>query len=123
MREPARVRHDAVEMIAVHHQKPPSVGGFVDGVAGDFDARKTQARIVAEDFVVVARNIDDASPGIGLAQDFVDHRVVAVVPKPRARQTPSVDNVADEIKHVAFVVHEEIEKHLRLATARAEMRV
>ena len=57
-REPARLRHDQVEDVAVHHQVAPPVGAFVNCVLDDFDAAEMRAVIAAQEFVVVSRDVD-----------------------------------------------------------------
>ena len=40
-REPPRVAHDAVELVAMEHEQLPSVGGDVEGALADGDAAES----------------------------------------------------------------------------------
>ena len=122
-REPARLRHHQIELVAVHHQIAPPVGAFVDGVLDHLDAAEMGAVIAAQEFVVIARDVDDARTFTSLAQQFLHHVVVRLRPIPRRAQCPAVDNVADQINGVGFVVAQEVEQFFGLAAARAEMHV
>ena len=81
------------------------------------------AVIVAQEFVVIAGQIDDARALAGLAQQLLHHVVVGLRPVPARLQLPAVDDVADQIDRVGVVIAQEIEKLLGLATARAEMHI
>jgi hypothetical protein len=123
MREPARIGDDAVEMIAVNDQHPAAVGGFMDRLLADFDARQRHAAITAKEFVVIAGNVDDAGAFLDLVQNGVEHARVCVVPEPAFLQPPAVDDIADEIERLAIVVREEVGQKFGFAAARAEMGV
>ena len=41
------------------HQVAPPVGAFVNCVLDDFDAAEMRAVIAAQEFVVIARHVDD----------------------------------------------------------------
>ena len=81
------------------------------------------AVIVAQELVVIARQIDDAGALARLAQQLLHHVVVRLRPVPAATQLPAVDDVADQIDRFGVVVAEEVEQALGLAAARAEMNV
>lgn len=68
------------------------------------DTSEAVASKIAEIFVVVAGNIDDAGALTGFAQNFLDHIVVRLAPIPSAFHTPAIDDVADQIKVFAFGV-------------------
>jgi hypothetical protein len=59
-RQPARLRHHQIEMVAVHDQVAAAVGTGVEGVLDHLDAAEMHAVIVAQELVVVARDVDDA---------------------------------------------------------------
>ena len=66
-RQPARLRHHQIEDVAVHNQIAPPVGALVDGVLDHLDAAEMGAVIAAQEFVVIARNVDDARTLAALA--------------------------------------------------------
>ncbi len=123
MRQPLGATDDAVETVAMQHPEPLSRGGFVNGFVGDLDTAEQPARIIAGEFVMVARHEDHARAAIDLAQHFVDDVLLGGRPVPAALQLPAIDNVADQIERVAFVVDQEVGQGLGLAAARAQMGV
>src|SRR5262245_40726194 len=58
-REPARLRHNKVEDIAMDHEITAAVDGLVDGVFHDFDSPEMRAVIAAQEFIMIAGDIDD----------------------------------------------------------------
>jgi len=122
-REPARLRHHQVEIVAVDDEVAPAVGAVVDGGLGHLDAAEMGAVIVAQELVVIARNVDDARALARLAQEFLHHIVVRLRPEPAGAQLPAVDDVADQIDQVGVVPAQEVEETLGLAAAGAEMHV
>ena len=82
-----------------------------------------QIEIVAQQLVVIARDIGDLRALARLAQDLLDHVVVALRPVPGLAQAPAVDDVADQIQAIRLGVFQEFEEKLGLAAARAKMDV
>ncbi len=122
-RQPARLRHDEIEDVAVHDEIALAVGGLVHGVLDHLDAAEMGAVIAAQEFVVVAGDVDQAGALARLAQQLLHHVVVRLRPIPRRAQRPAVDDVADQVDGVGVVVAEEVEQLVGLAAARAEMHV
>ena len=122
-REPARLCHDQIEHVAMHDQIALAVGGYVDGVLHHFDAAEMRAVIVAQEFVVVAGNVDQPRALARLPQQLLHHIVMCLRPIPRRAQGPAVDNVADQIDRVGFVMAQKIEQFVGLAAARSQMHV
>jgi len=54
MREPARLCHHEIEMVAMHHEIAFAVGAGMDRAFGDFDTAEMRAVIAAQEFVVIA---------------------------------------------------------------------
>ena len=81
------------------------------------------AEIIAQEFVVVAGNVDQPLALARLAQKLLDHVVMGLRPVPAALQLPAVDDVAYEIDRVGLEVAQEGEKPLRLTRLRPEMYV
>jgi hypothetical protein len=119
--EPARVAHDAVELVAMDHQQLPAVGRQVDRLRFDTDVTEGELAVLTRRLVVIARDIDDVGALARLAQHFLHDVVVRLGPVPPAPQTPAIDDVAHEVEVFALVFLQEVEQHLGLATARAEM--
>ncbi len=81
------------------------------------------AGIVAQELVVIAGNVDDPGSLARLAQEFLDDIVMVLRPVPGFLQPPSVDDVADQINRIGFVMAHEIEEAFSLASLGAEMHV
>ena len=95
----------------------------MDGVLHHLDAAEMRAVIAAQEFVVIAGDVDDARALAGLPQQFLHDVVVRLRPIPGRAQRPAVDDVADEIDRFGFVTAEEVEQLVGLAAARSEMHV
>ena len=108
MTEPGRPRHHAVELVAVDDEQPAPVGRLVDGVADHQDAAELVIEIAAQHVVMVARRQDHAGALAGLAQEFLDHVVMALRPVAGAAHPPEIDDVADQIQRVAFDRSQEV---------------
>jgi hypothetical protein len=122
-REPARLRDDEVEHVAVHDEVAAAVGGLVHDVLDDLDAAEMRAVIAAQEFVVIAGDVDDAGALARLAQQLLHHVVMRLRPVPGGLQRPAVDDIADEIEDVGLVPAQEVEEFFGLTAARAEMHV
>src|SRR6516164_4474592 len=122
-REPARMLYDHVEHIAMHDEITASVGALVYGVLDHLDTAEMSAVIVAQEFVVVARQVDQARALAGLAQQLLHHVVVRLRPVPARAQLPAVDDVADQIDRLGDVIAQEVKKTVGMAAARAEMNI
>ena len=123
MRQPARVADDQIEDVAMNDQEPAAVGGFVDDAVDHLDAAEMHSDVVAQELVVIARNIDDARSLAALAQQFLDDVVVLLRPVPAAPQPPAVDDVADEVDRLGVVTAQEIEEQPRLTALATEVDV
>ena len=123
MREPAVREGDRVELVAVEHQQAAPVRRFVHGVAADRDAAEIEPAELAEHLVVVAGDEDHPRAAAGTLQQPPDDVVVRRRPEEAPPQSPPVDDVADQIHRVAVDMVEEVDQHLRVAAAGAEMDV
>ena len=74
--EPFGIAHDDVEFVAMDDQEAPSVGRRMDDAIDEDDAAEGQADILAGEFIMIARHIDDARALADLAQELLDHVVV-----------------------------------------------
>ena len=110
-----------IEHIAVHDQITAAVRGLMDRGLNHFDAAEMRSIIVAQEFVVVARQIDHPRALARFAQELLNDIVVLLRPKPARAQLPAVNDIADEIDRVGVVVAQKTEELCGLAAARAEM--
>ena len=123
-REPARLRHNEVEDVAMDHEIAASVSPLMDRVLNDLDAAGMRAAVAAaQKLIVIAGDVDDACAFARLAQQFLHHVVVRLRPVPTRPQRPTVDDIAHEVDGVGFVPAEEIEQSLGLAAPHAEMHI
>src|SRR3546814_5180625 len=60
----------AVKLVAVQHQQAAPVGGHVDAMLDYLDPAEVEPGIVPEQFVMVARNVDDARAVLGHLQQI-----------------------------------------------------
>ncbi len=100
-----------------------AIGGFVDHPLGHFDTTEMGARKFTKEFVVVARNVNDARSLAGLAQQLLDNVVAALRPVPVAAQPPAIDDVADKNDGLGFMIAQEIQEEIRLGGFRSKMHV
>ena len=122
-RQPARMLDHHVEHVAVHHQIAAAVGGLVDRRLRHLDAAEMRAVIIAQELVVIARQIDEAGALARLAQELLHDVVVRLRPIPARAQLPAVDDVADQIDRLGIVIAQEVEQAFGLTAARAEMHI
>ena len=110
-------------MVAMHDQIALAVGADMDRALHHLDAAEMRAVIAAQEFVVVAGDVDDAGALARLAQKLLHHVVVRLRPVPARFQRPAVDDVADQINRLGVVHPQEIEELVGLAAARTEMHI
>ena len=122
-REPAGVLDHHVEHVAVHDQIAAAVGGLMDRGLDHLDPAEMGTVIIAQEFVVIPRHVDEAGALAGLAQQLLHHVVVRLRPVPARPELPAVDDVADQINRVGVVIAQEIEKAIGLTAACAEMNI
>ena len=121
--EPTGVFDDAVELVAMHDEEAPPIGGLMDRLFEDRDAAELHVGIVAQRLVMVAGHIDHLGALARLAQQLLHHIVVALSPIPAAPEAPAVDDIADEIEIIGLGMLQEIEEEFGLAALGAEMDV
>ena len=103
----------AIELIAVQNEEAPSVIRFVNGFVGDFDigaigkAFANKGGEPAYFFVMVAGQENDFCALGELGGEFVKDAVAVFGPVPALMQFPTVDDIADEVKPVAFEAAQE----------------
>jgi hypothetical protein len=119
--EPARVAHDAVELVTVHDQQLAAIRLDVDRFLLDLHLAEGELAVLARRFVVVAGNVDHVGALARLAHDLLHHVVVRLRPVPPALQPPAVDDVAHQVQRLALVLPQEVEQQFGLTAARSEM--
>ena len=117
-REPARLRHHKIEYVAVDDQIAFAIDSGVNGVFDDLDAPEMGTVVSAQEFIVVAGNVNDADTLARLAQNFLYDVIVRLRPIPGGAQRPTVEYIADEADRFGFVMAKKIEKLVGLAAAR-----
>ncbi|MNO96293.1 hypothetical protein D3C76_879580 [compost metagenome] len=122
-RQPAMVTGDHIELVAVYHQQVPAVGGDVHGFVDQLDVAQDQLRIAAQEFVVVAGDVDHLGATLAHGQQAADDVGVRLRPVHAAAQFPAVDDVADQVDLVRVITLEELRQMLGLAIAGAQMHI
>jgi hypothetical protein len=89
----------------------------------NLDAAEMGAGKIAQEFVMIAGDIDDAGPLARLAQHFLDHVIAILRPIPAALQPPAVNDIADEVDCIGLVVAQEIQQKIGLGGLGAEMHI
>lgn len=51
---------DRIKSITMNDQQPPAISGHMDRLVENFDPAKLQTRVVAQPFVMIARDVDRA---------------------------------------------------------------
>jgi hypothetical protein len=93
------------------------------GLVADRDAAEGQPDELAAELVVIADHVDDLRSLARLAQHLLHDVVVRLRPEEAVAQCPAVDHVTDQVQKVRLVMAQEVEQVLRLAAARAQMRI
>lgn len=114
--EPLGILDHGVEFMAMENEKVPSIGGHVNGVLLDRD-RTIGAKMAREEFVVIARDVDDSRPFARLAQNFLDDVVMLLRPIDSAPERPDINPVTDNVERIEFVHFEESEQGVRTAAS------
>jgi len=123
MGQPLGVLHHAVELVAMHDQVASPVQAGMNGLVQYLDVAELKIRVIAGEFVVVSRHIDDPGALARFTQQFLHHVVMGLGPIPRPLQPPAVDHVADQIEIFGFRVFQEIQQKIGLAAAGSKMDV
>ena len=87
------------------------------------DAAEIEAGELAEHLVMVARDVDHPRAAPRALEQPPHHVVMAGGPVELLLEPPAVDHVADEVHRLAVDVIEEVDQHVGIAAARAEMDV
>ena len=112
--------HD-IEHIAMNDEIGRAIRSHMDRILDHFDAAEMRAVIVAQELVMVARNIDHAGALARLAQELLHDVIMGLWPIPARFQLPAIDDVANQINGVGIVIAQKVEELIRLAAFRAKM--
>lgn len=113
--------HEAVELVAVHHQKSPAIHGFMNCAFHQPDAAEIESHEILKELVMIPIDISDLGFLPVHSKEFLDHRVGIGVPEPATLQLPAVNDVADEIEMAALRLVKEVEKQLGLRVAASQV--
>jgi hypothetical protein len=82
-----------------------------------------RATSIAQSFVVIAGNEDDARAVADFPQQFLHHVVVCLRPVRATAHFPEIDDIADEIDRPGLGGSQEVEQGFGLGRARSQMNV
>lgn len=106
--EPSGIADDHIKLIAMHDEKTPAIGRFMDCIAMDFDAAKIHAAIIAQRFIVIAGDENDARSLAHFPEEFLQNIIMRLRPDRAAFHTPEIDNVADKINGLCVVYFQKV---------------
>lgn len=106
---PAVMLGDGVVFVAMYHQEAFALRGGVNIGFFDHDVAEHVIGIIPDIFIVIAGHINDLGAMTGLAQDFLDDRIVIAWPVHFFRQGPKVDDVADQVQFFAVVMFQKVQ--------------
>ena len=76
---------------------------------------------IADKHIVIAGDEYDARAFARLAQEFLNHIIVRLRPVPALFQLPAINNIADQINTLRFVVRQKVQQGVRLTILRTQM--
>lgn len=113
LEQPVEV-HESVELVAVDHEVLLPVRPRVDGSLGQPHRAERDPEELLQELVVVAGDKGDPRVLAVLAQQFLDQRVVIVVPEPFAAKLPPINEIAHDVEVGGFSVAEKLEQFFYL---------
>src|SRR6185437_15086135 len=93
--ERLRALDDDIEGVAVGDEIALAVARHMYGILDDLDALEAAGGEAAQEFVVIAGNIDDARPRSRAFEEMAHDGAIGFRPAPAFAQAPAVDDVAD----------------------------
>ena len=120
--QPAEVLDDGIEFMPVDDEDFSAVRRGVDRVLADFDAGVVPVE-GGEEFVVVARNVNDLSAFAALAEEFLNHIVVILRPIDSATKSPDINQIADKVERLKFRIPEKIDQGAGIAALGSQMHI
>ena len=122
IKQPVEMRQ-AVALMAVDDQITFAIGAGVDDLLRQLEAAQMQLAKILEKFVVIAGDVGDLSPMTAFAEQFLNQDVVFVAPKPFVLQLPAVNQVANDVKVLAFAPAQKLQQSVHLRVAHSQMNV
>ena len=92
----------------MNNQHAPPIRSLMDGALLDGDVAVISAE-AAHEFIVVAGDVNDPRPFARFPEQFLDHVVMLLRPIDSAPHLPAIDQVAEDVERLDFVVAQEIE--------------
>ncbi len=115
--------HQSVELVAVDDEVLLPVRPGVHHAFGQPHGAERDAEELLQELIVVPGNERDMGVLAVLAQQFLDQRVVLVVPEPPSTELPPVNKIAHDVEVGGFGVAEKFEKFADLGVFRAQVDV
>src|SRR5205823_1075894 len=119
-REPLRVLHNRVQLVSVNDKQPAPIGRVVNGVLLDRNIAVRTGEC-ADEFVMVAGDIDNRHAFARLARNFLNDVVLWLRPENSTSQLPDIDQIADDVEFVAIIIAQELQQGADIIGAGAEM--
>ena len=106
----------------MNDQDAASIRRLMNGALLDRDVAVNAVEI-AEQLVVISRDINDPRPLARFAQDLLDHVVMLLRPVTAPAHLPDIDQIAHHVERLHFVLAQKIEQQRRITSARPEMHI
>ena len=122
-RQPAVMACHLIELVAVQEQEATAVGGDVDVLLAHENLAEGDPVVLAQRFVVVARNQHDMLTVSRATQNLLHDRILCRRPVDAATHHPEVYDVANQVQILRLVLAEKLQQTLGLTAAGAKMDV
>ena len=122
-REPLVVLHHHVVLVAVQDQEAAAVACDMDMLVTDLDLAEIFPQEATEHLVVIAGQEHHLGALARLAQQLLQHVVMALFPGPGALHAPDIDDIADQVEIIGFRMLQKIEQILGLTSLSPKVNV
>jgi hypothetical protein len=112
-----------IELVTMQEQEVTAVGGDVNMLVAHEDLAERDPVVLAQRFVVIARNQHDMLAVACATQNLLHDRILRRRPVDAPAHRPEVDDVADQVEILCLVPTEELQQTLGLTAAGAKMDV
>lgn len=109
--------------MAMEYEIAFAIGGGVNHLPRQRYPAEIDVDKLFEKFVMVTCDVNDLSILPAFTQEFLDEHIVIIPPVPFAFQLPAINDVADQIKILAFDLFQEIQQSVDLGMARADVHI
>jgi len=107
----------------VKNQRFAAIDKLVRRFFHNIDPAEILAHVIAQEFIMIAGDVNDARALADLAQQLLNDDVMGRRPVPYAFKPPTIDNVADKKNRFGIIMFEQAQQLFGLATAGSEMNV